>query len=66
MNIKKWSASPSGGAITVNGVDAATGEPVKVRGVLRIESGHVPTFWPGRTRLVVQALLAGGERHTLV
>lgn len=63
MKIRKWSASQSGGAITVNGVDDATGEPVKVRGVVRLESGRVPHFLG--SRLVVQAVMDGGERHTL-
>lgn len=64
MRLHSWSVIPSGGALTVNGIDVATERAVKVRGVARIESGEVPRF-PFGPRLVVQAVMPDGERHTL-
>lgn len=64
MVINNWSASPSGGAITVNGVDDQE-RPVKLRDVKRIESGIVSRGWLRFPMLVVQAVMADGERHTL-
>ncbi len=37
QKIKNWEAKRAGGRITVNGVDAATGKPLKVAGVEAIE-----------------------------
>ncbi len=36
QTITNWSATPSGGAITINGTDKATGEAVRVTGVRTI------------------------------
>lgn len=64
MRLHSWSAIPSGGAITVDGIDEATERAVKLRKVVRLESGEVPRFPFGR-RLVVQAVMPDGARHTL-
>lgn len=37
--LKNWTARRAGGRITINGVDAQTGNPIKVVGVDTIEAG---------------------------
>lgn len=64
MIISNWSVRPSGGKMTIDG-KRADGTTVKLRNVTRIESGRVPSLIFG-SRLVVQAVLATGARHTLV
>jgi hypothetical protein len=38
--LRNWKARRAGGRITISGVDASTGEPVKVAGVDAIEPGE--------------------------
>jgi hypothetical protein len=39
MKIKEWKAKRAGGRITITGVDADAGGPVKIVGVDQIEAG---------------------------
>lgn len=59
MLIKNWSASPSGGAITINGTDDR-GAPVKLRGVKRVEPRR-GKLW-GRESA---AIMGDGTAHRL-
>lgn len=64
MQIRNWSVIPSGGKLTVDGTDVATGRTVKVREVSRITDGTAPgVFWRRRVRL---AVVGNGVAHELV
>jgi hypothetical protein len=64
--LKDWKARRAGGRITVNGVDNATGQPVKIVGVDVITPGQGkvgPTF---KARPFATAVDKHGTEHTLI
>lgn len=54
-DIRNWTIARSGASLTIEGVDSATGEPVKITRVTRVSAGHpFPTATDQR-----------GQTHTL-
>lgn len=59
MRVTNWTARPSGGAITVDGT-GPDGQPVKLRGVRRLETTRA--WWGGVSTTCVDA---SGTSHVL-
>lgn len=66
--LRDWTARRAGGAITVTGTDVATGERIKIAGVVEVRPGAVEKrgLFGKRPDFHATAVGKGGELHTLL